>query len=206
MVSWAALVLTNGASVNFSIALTAPASGLFTNIALATSPTPDPNPTNNNGSFNKSRVATKVVPVADLVVLLYGPTNAVVGSNFVYSLILSNAGPSVASNNAIASDLLPTEPRCSSPPAPAARLRQRHAVTWPSDGGRSASGATTNYSLTVFSPQVGVITNVASAVSTTIDPNPTNNTGVLPASQVQTIGDVRAIQLDFAGTPVFNPS
>jgi len=31
---WAAMVLTKRASVNFSIALTAPASGLFTNIRV----------------------------------------------------------------------------------------------------------------------------------------------------------------------------
>jgi len=200
VVTWAALVLTNGASVNFSIALTAPASGSFTNIALSTSTTPDPNGTNNNGSFNKSRVATKVVPVADLVVLVFGPTNAVVGSNFVYSLILSNAGPSVASNNVV-SDALPTNLVFVS--ASSGGTFSNGTVTWPLVPSL-AMGGTTNYNITVYSPLVGVFTNVASAVSATFDPNPTNNTGVLPASQVQTT--VTFAQFSWlAGTPVFNP-
>jgi uncharacterized repeat protein (TIGR01451 family) len=162
--------------------LTAPLSGSFTNIALATSPTPDPNPTNNNGSMGKSRVVTKIVPLADLIVRMVGPANAVVGSNFVYSIIVSNAGPSTSSN-AVASDALPTNLVFVS--ASAGGTFSNGTVTWPKvlaipDGGQ------TNYSITVYSPLVGVFTNVASAVAATLDPNPTNNTGVLPDAQVQT--------------------
>jgi uncharacterized repeat protein (TIGR01451 family) len=200
VVTWATLFLTNGASVNYTIALTAPASNAFTNVAFATSTTPDPNPTNNDGSANKSRVATKVVPSADLVVLVFGPTNAVVGSNFVYSLILSNAGPSVASNNVV-SDTLPTNLVFVS--ASSGGTFSNGTITWPLVKSLSV-GSVTNYSITVYSPLVGIFTNVASAVSATLDPNPTNNTGVLPASQVQTT--VTFAQFSFiAGTPVFNP-
>ena len=200
VVTWAALTLTNGAAVNYTIALTAPASGQFTNIALATSPTPDPNLTNNNGSVPKSRVATKVVPSADLIVLLYGPTNAVQGSNFVYSLILSNAGPSVASN-AITSDQLPTNFVFVS--ATSGGVFSNGIVRWPKIAFLPV-GSTSNYFVTVNSPFLGTFTNIASAVADTLDPNPTNNTGVAPASQALTT--VSFAQFAWlAGTPIFNP-
>ncbi|MBW8865087.1 MAG: DUF11 domain-containing protein [Verrucomicrobia bacterium] len=200
VVIWPAMVLTNGASVNFTLALTAPGSGSFTNIALGTSDTGDPNPTNNNGTLSQSRVATKVVASADLIVLLNGPTNAVQGSNFVYSIIVSNAGPSVASN-AIASDLLPTNLVFVS--ATGGGTVSNGLVTWPKVAAL-ASGGKTNYSITVYSPLVGVFTNSASGVSTTFDPNPTNNTGVLPASQVRTTVSIAQFNW-IIGTPVLNP-
>ena len=200
VVTWSALTLTNGASVNYTIALTAPASGQFTNIALATSPTPDPNLTNNNGSLNKARVATKVVPSADLIVLLFGPTNAVQGSNFVYSLILSNAGPSVASN-AITSDQLPTNFMFVS--ATSGGVFSNGIVHWPKIAFLNV-GSTSNYFITVNSPFLGTFTNIASAIADTLDPNPTNNTGVAPASQALTT--VSFAQFAWlAGTPIFNP-
>ncbi|MEY4916789.1 MAG: hypothetical protein RL616_702, partial [Verrucomicrobiota bacterium] len=200
VVTWSALTLTNGASVNFTLALTAPASGQFTNIALATSPTPDPNLTNNNGSLNKARVTTKIVPVADLIVLLYGPTNAVQGSNFVYSLILSNAGPSVASN-AFASDQLPTNFVFVS--ATSGGVFSNGVVKWPKIA-MLAVGGTSNYFITVNSPFTGTFTNIASAISDTLDPNPTNNTGVAPASQALTTVSVADLSW-LGGTPIFNP-
>jgi len=200
VVYWAAMTLTNGASVNFSIALTAPASGSFTNIALSTSPTPDPDPTNNNGTLGKSRVSTKVVPAADLVVLVFGPPNAVVGSNFVYSLIVSNAGPDVSSN-LVASDALPAGFNFVS--ASSGGKDTNGVVTWPLVK-VLAVGAVTNYTITVNSPLVGAFTNTGSAVSSTFDPDPTNNTGVLPSEKALT--QVTFAQFAwFAGAPVFNP-
>ena len=65
-------------------------------------------------------------------------------------------------------------------------------------------GGTSNYFLTVNSPFVGTFTNVASATSDTLDPNPTNNTGVAPASQALTTVSVADLSW-LGGTPIFNP-
>ena len=200
VVTWPAIVLTNGATASYSIALIAPAGGSFTNIALGTSDTPDPNLTNNNGSVPKARVTTQVVPYADVIVLVFGPTNAIKGSNFVYNIVVTNAGPSGASN-VVTSDSLPTNLVFVS--ASSGGLNTNGVVTWPKVTFLPFGGVT-NYSLVVNAPVVGVFTNVASAVATTFDPNPTNNTGVLPASQVLTT--VSLAQLEWiAGLPVFNP-
>jgi hypothetical protein len=65
-------------------------------------------------------------------------------------------------------------------------------------------GGVTNFTLTVNATTQGLFTNIASATSTTHDPNPTNNSGVASASQAQT--DVGVAQFGIlAGTPVFNP-
>jgi hypothetical protein len=65
-------------------------------------------------------------------------------------------------------------------------------------------GGWTNYTFTVRALNVGVFTNIASAFAVTADPNPTNNTGVLPASQVQTLVALPQFSV-LAGAPVFNP-
>ena len=201
VVTWNALTLAPGATTSFNLTLVAPASvSSFVNIASGTSTTADPNPTNNNGSFAKSRVTTKVAPSADLVVLLTGPATAITGSNFVYNLVITNAGPSTASN-VVVSDSLPTNLVFIS--ASSGGLNTNNVVTWPLVSSL-ALGASTNYTITVKSPLAGLFTNIASAFSSTFDPNPTNNSGVSPASQALTTVALPQFSL-LAGKPVLNP-
>ena len=172
----------------------------FLNIAAATSPTADPNPTNNNGSLPNSRVSTQVVPLADLVVLLAGPPSALLGSNIVYTLTVTNTGPSVASN-IVVSDSLPTNLLFVS--ASSGGASNNSTITWPMIAAMPVGGWT-NYTFTVRALNVGVFTNIASALAATFDPNTTNNTGVLPASQAQTTVAMPQFSV-LAGAPVFNP-
>jgi hypothetical protein len=200
-VTWSGVTLAPGTFTNYSISLVVTSTiTAFTNIAFSTSPTADPNPTNNNGSFSKSRVATKVAPSADLVVLLVGPPSALQGSNFVYTLTITNAGPSTSSN-IVVSDSLPLSLIFVS--ASSGGKATNNIVTWPLIKALPVGGST-NYTLTVKAPSGGIFTNLASALAATFDPNATNNSGVSPASQALT--EVAPAQLDFlAGTPVFNP-
>jgi uncharacterized repeat protein (TIGR01451 family) len=200
IVSWDALTLTNGAMVTFTISVKAPVTGSFTNIALSTSPTADPNPTNNNGTAGSSRVATKTVPSADVIVLLAGPPSALQGSNFVYTITVTNAGPSVSSN-VVVSDSLPLGLTFVS--ASNGGKNTNNLITWPTIKSLAAGGVT-NYSLTVNASQLGAFTNIASAVAVTYDPNPTNNSGVTPASRAVTAVGVAQFSI-LAGTPVLNP-
>ena len=59
-VTWPAVMLTNGQSVQRTVTVTAPASGVLLNVAHATSTSSDPNPGNNNGSNGGARVSTTV--------------------------------------------------------------------------------------------------------------------------------------------------
>jgi uncharacterized repeat protein (TIGR01451 family) len=201
VVTWSGFTLPPGATTSFTLTMLAPASSnSFINIALANSPTADPNPTNNNGSLTKSRVTTKVAPSADVVVALNGPLSAILGSNFVYTISVTNTGPSTSSN-LITSDALP--PGLTFVSATSSGTVSTNVVTWPAVVSLPVGGVT-NYTVTVRSTAAGSYTNVASEVATTYDPNPTNNSGVLPAARVLTA--VALPQFTFlAGTPVFNP-
>jgi large repetitive protein len=201
-VTWSGLTLAPGTATIFTLTMLASAaSNSFVNIALATSSTPDPNPTNNNGSFSKSRLTTKVAPSADVVVVLNGPASAILGSNFVYTISVTNTGPSVSSN-LVTSDSLPPGLKFVSASS-GGTTNTSNVVTWPAVVSLPVGGVT-NYTVTVRSATSGDYTNVVSEVSTTYDPNTTNNSGVLPASRVRTT--VAAPQfLLLAGSPVLNP-
>ena len=201
VVTWSGVTLAPGTTATFNITLLASASvSSFVNIASATSPVYDPNPTNNNGSYVNSRVITQVTPSADVIAAISGPASALLGSNIVYTLTVSNAGPSTASN-VVVSDSLPTNLVFVS--ASAGGTNNNGTVTWPAIPSL-AVGGWTNFTLTARSLVVGLFTNIVSATSVTFDPNPTNNTGVLPVARVQTLVALPQFGI-LAGTPVFNP-
>jgi uncharacterized repeat protein (TIGR01451 family) len=201
VVTWPGVTLAKGASVNFTLTMTAPASGSFVNVASSTSDTPDSNMNNNNGSAAGSRVSTSVTPVADLLVLLSGPTNVTVGDSFVYTIVVTNGGPSTASN-IVVKDNLPAGLTFNS--ASAGGLFSTNLITWPAIPALT-NGGSTNFTITITAPNVGVFTNVASALSSTLDLNLTNNNGTSPASQVQTTVAPAQFTLLVSGVPVFNP-
>ena len=208
IVTWSLSTLAKGATVSFTVAVTAPASGSFVNVASGTSDALDPNPTNNNGTASSSRVTTSVAPSADIQVFLYGPTNVTLGDQFSYTVVVTNAGPSPAVNT-LAQDVLPTNLVFTS--ASGGGVFSNGVVTWPVLT-LLTNGQATNLTVNVTSSSLGstdlfsyptnhpfnfietnttlffgIITNIASAFSSTYDPNPSNNNGTLSAAQVQTV-------------------
>ena len=201
VVTWPGVTLAKGMSVDFTLTMTAPASGSFVNVASGASDTPDPNMTNNNGSAAGSRVSTLVTPVADLIVLLSGSTNVIVGNSLVYTIVVTNGGPSTASN-IVVQDNLPASLAFSS--TSAGGSFSNNVITWPTIPALT-NGGSTNFTITVTAPNVGVFTNIASALSSTLDLNLTNNNGTSPASQVQTAVMPAQFMFGISGAPVFNP-
>jgi uncharacterized repeat protein (TIGR01451 family) len=201
IVTWPGVTLAPNAATTFNVTLLAPASATsFLNVAQGNSPVADPNPTNNNGTISKARVTTKVVPSADVIVLLSAPATSILGSNFVYSLVVSNAGPSVSSN-IVVSDSFPSNLVFVA--ASGGGSFTNSLVTWPKVVSL-AVGSWTNYTVTAKGSNSGDFINIASALAATADPNPINNSGISPASQAETI--VAPAQFNFLiGTPVFNP-
>ena len=183
VVTWSGMTLAKGATASYTLTLTAPVSGAFVNTALSTSDTPDSNTNNNNGSAASSKVTTAVTPSADVIVLLSGPGSSPLGSNIVYSITVSNAGPSTASNVIVKDTLSPLLAFSS---ASGGGTNAGGTVTWPTLAAL-LNGGSTNFTLTVIATNSGVITNIAFATAATFDPNLTNNNGTLPASQAQTV-------------------
>jgi uncharacterized repeat protein (TIGR01451 family) len=182
-----------------------PAVGSFVNIATGTSAVLDPDPVNNNGSSTNSRVTTTVTPSADVITDVTGPANVILGSNIVYTVIVTNAGPSTASN-VVASDLLPPSLLFISASSGGTNSNGTNAtgtVTWPVIPALGAGGST-NYTVTARSTVVGLFTNVVVSISTTFDPDPTNNTGVSTAAQAQTQVSLPEFTIA-SGAPVLNP-
>ena len=72
--------LTNGGAITFTLTVHAPGSGSFTDAASSTSPTFDPNLSNNNGSSATPQVTTLVVPppIADIAVFNVGPSTVTI--------------------------------------------------------------------------------------------------------------------------------
>jgi uncharacterized repeat protein (TIGR01451 family) len=102
VVSWTLGTLTSGQVSNVTVTVTAPASGTLTNTASASSPTVDPNSTNNI----TSPVITTVTPVADVGLGKTGAANVPATSNLVYTISVTNFGPSSASS-VVVTDTLP---------------------------------------------------------------------------------------------------
>ena len=156
-----------------TVTVGASVTGTLTNTATITRDQPDPTPGNNT-----STVVTTVISQADVSITKAASANPVSpGGDLVYTLVVTNNGPSDAANVTV-SDPLPSS------------------VTYNSDtdnGNFNASTNTDTFSLgtltagqsvtisidtTVnFSAPDGALTNTATVSSSTPDPNTANNSG-----------------------------
>ena len=102
IVNWTLGTLANGQISNVTVTVKAPASGSLTNIATVSTPTGDPNLTNNV----TPPVITTVTPVADVAIAKTGAASVLASSNLVYTISVTNFGPSSASG-AVVTDALP---------------------------------------------------------------------------------------------------
>ncbi len=183
VVTWPTIAsLASGASQGYSVTVTAPATGVLTNIVASTSTTGDPDPSNNNGSAPGARVTTTVIEQADVATTKTGPATVNAGQNFTYALTVSNTGPSAAAT-VVVTDTLPAGVTFVS--ATNGGTLSGNVITWPAIASL-ASGANQAYSVTVTAPATGVLTNILASTSPTADPNPGNNNGSAPASRVTT--------------------
>ncbi|MDB6066752.1 MAG: type fimbrial biosis protein PilY1 [Pedosphaera sp.] len=169
VISWSFGTLTNGQVSNVTVTVTAPATGTITNVALVSSSTGDPNVTNNV----TPPVTTSVTPLADLALGKTGLAGTTYGSNFDYTISVTNLGPSTAISLAVTDSLPAGLVFVSS--VPATTVNASNQVIW-TNLGDLAAGVVTNLTLTVNPTASGTITNVATGGSTTLDPNSTNNT------------------------------
>jgi uncharacterized repeat protein (TIGR01451 family) len=90
--------LTNGNTLPvLTMSMTAPAaSGNVTNSATVSNSVSDPNPANNTAS-----VTTNVGPQANLSITKSGPASVNAGQNIVYTIVVTNAGPSPATGTVV---------------------------------------------------------------------------------------------------------
>ncbi|MCG3149985.1 MAG: hypothetical protein PCFJNLEI_03452 [Verrucomicrobiae bacterium] len=175
--------LPAGGLTNFTVTVAAPATGLLTNTVASGSAIFDPNASNNNGSEPAATVVTLVIEQADIITTKTGPATVMQGTNFTYTITVTNAGPSMAENVAVA-DLLP--PLATFADASDGGTNANGLVGWPLLAVFPA-GATTNFTVTVTAPtEAAILTNTIASTATTADPLPGNNNGTAPAASVLT--------------------
>lgn len=145
--------------------------GTYTNTVNVSSSTPDPNPANNTATDN-----VNAFPSADLAIVKAHVGDATVGSNLVYTLTVTNNGPSDATN-VVVDDPLPAtlSPISAMGPGWTCTINASDVhCTLPS----LAAGQTTVITVTSLVLPTGAygITNTATVSSGTSDPDPSNNT------------------------------
>jgi len=144
------------ARVSVLIAIRPLVVGSITNNAIVTSAATDPDPANNSTSL-----VTAILPAADLAVFkTASPGVTITTSNLTFNLVVTNGGPSTATN-VVLSDPLPAVFTLLSVPAPCVVSNSVIVCNL----GNLASGATTTVNLSVKSTTDGIFTNTATVAS-----------------------------------------
>jgi uncharacterized repeat protein (TIGR01451 family) len=150
---------------------------IITNTIAASSDSFDPN----SGNDTASSSAT-VTGITDVGVNKTGPPSAVAGNNISYSITVTNAGPSPASNTQLSDALAPGNTFVSLTPnsgpsavcsTPSVGANGTVTCTWAS----LANGATATFTLVVktSSSATGSVSNIANVSTSTTDTNSGNN-------------------------------
>jgi uncharacterized repeat protein (TIGR01451 family) len=181
VVSWSLGTLGSGQVSNVTVTVTVPASGTLTNVATVSSPTGDPNSTNNM----TAPVITTVTGVADVGIGKTGAASVLATSNLVYTISVTNYGPSSA-NFVVVTDSLPLGVSFVS--ASGNGINTAGVVSW--NLGTLGSGQVSNVTVTVTAPASGTLTNAATVSSPTGDPNSTNNVTAPVITTVTGVADV----------------
>jgi uncharacterized repeat protein (TIGR01451 family) len=162
----------SGNAPSLTIAMNAPASGTAVDSASVSAVTADPNAGNNTASQSVT-----VTPRADVSITKNTSSAGIAGQSMVYTIVVTNSGPSTASAVSVAD---PT-------PTGLTFVSNSGACTsaFPCALGNLTNGqsATITSTYTIAPGAAGsVVTNTATVSSTTSDPTPTNNTAVKTTS------------------------
>jgi uncharacterized repeat protein (TIGR01451 family) len=122
---------------------------------------------------NQATLTTTVNPLADLSIGQTGPSSGYAGTNFIYTLTITNRGPSTATGVTV-TDVIPVGATFISANNPLGSQSQTNGIvtcTIPS----MASNATGTITITVRPTTGGTVTNSATIASAANEPNPANN-------------------------------
>ncbi len=181
-VTWTIATLTNGASSNLTVTATAPGTvESLSDTVSSTSDTYDPQAGNNDGSAAGATVVT-LVQSADVQTTVTGPTSAIAGTNLIYTILVTNIGPSTAAG-VILTNIVPAG--LTIVDASGGTI-SGNIVTW--NVGSLSSGGWNSFTLTLTPPTTGgTFTNIAASVAATYDPVATNNNGTAVGGSVITV-------------------
>jgi uncharacterized repeat protein (TIGR01451 family) len=120
-------------------------------------------------------VSTTTKPSADVAVTISGPATATKGSTVTYTVVLSNNGPSSATNALVVVGVGPNTSFVSAVPNPQVNLPELWTWSVPT----VAAGHSTTFTLKVKVTRAGTVIAATAAGSETRDPKLTNNVATL---------------------------
>ncbi|WP_106815001.1 DUF7507 domain-containing protein [Microbacterium timonense] len=166
--TWATLPSGTSSTITVQarVAADAPA-GTVTNTASVASPAEDANPQNNSDS-----AGVEIVQSADLRIVKTADAQAVPGSDFGYTLTVTNAGPSVA-RGVVVSDTLPAAFALAS--APAGCSVAGSTLTCLAGDVTVGQEVTVRVEGALDATAIGTVSNTATVSSATPDPDPSDN-------------------------------
>ena len=181
-VTWTIATLTNGVSSNLTVTVTAPSTvGSLSDTVSSSSDTYDPQTGNNDGSSAGATVVT-LVQSADVQTTVTGPANAIAGTNLIYTILITNQGPSTAAG-VILTNIVPTG--LAVVDASGGTING-NIVTW--NIGSLAGGGWNSFTVTLTPPTTGgTFTNTVASMAATYDPVATNNNGTAVGGFVITV-------------------
>jgi uncharacterized repeat protein (TIGR01451 family) len=196
IVTFPAIGIPSATTVTRTIGFVAPANlASISNTARSSSTTPDPFPTNNDGSTtNKDRtptnssVLTTITPSADVVTTKTGPTAANPSAALSYTITTVNNGPSPAEGVVITDTIVPGLLGVTASDG-GTYDAVTGVVTFPTIA-TLANTATETRRIGFTAPLTGIISNTARSSSTTPDPNLTNNSGSTVPTTIDPGADV----------------
>jgi uncharacterized repeat protein (TIGR01451 family) len=159
-----------GASASLQVVATLAQGGTLTNVAFVTPSAPDPVATNNSAS---AAVEFDTIAISDVSVSQFAAVApGALGSNFVCSLVVSNAGPNAATNVTVSYSIASGAALVSATSSQGAVSVSGGSLS--GNLGVIAAGSAATVTLTL-SPSGGLVINSASVGSDAFDPNPANN-------------------------------
>ena len=171
VVTWSVGSLANGATATLSLVVTSASAGTITNTAVASATETDLFTQNNTASL----ISTIAVPSADLVLAMTdSPDPVAAGWPLTYQITVTNLGPATATG-VVVTNILPVGLNFTSVTTSQGTSGQSSGTVWASLGSIN-SGATASVTLVTWAALPGTVTNVATALSSVIDPLKANNT------------------------------
>jgi len=183
-------------SVNVTITVRSNTPGVITNTAEVTAAEDDPDPSNNQATEE-----TEVQGIADLSVAKTDQTDpVVVGQDLSYTLVVTNNGPSLATN-VVLTDTLPSGVIfVSAIPSQGTCTHNAGVVTCPLGTLAVGTQATVTITIQPTVNNIGTILNVATVMSDATDPTPNDNQDDEPTQVLSGQGIIRGFKwLDLDG-------
>ncbi|HJQ35682.1 MAG TPA: IPTL-CTERM sorting domain-containing protein [Thermoanaerobaculia bacterium] len=174
------LALPSGASAQFTLTITAGNTLSVTNTAIANSDSFDPNTNNNTSS-----ATTPITPSANVSIVKSGPPAVTAGTNITYTISVSNAGPSDATNVVI-SDPAPANTTFVSATYTSGPAGSCTPCTVPTLPVGATTVFTYVFAVSPSTPNGTVITNIATVSAATSDPDGSNNSSSTSATVAPT--------------------